>query len=403
MSNTRTRTEHDGLPPSPIRNLSRPGLRPVNVSLAVAATACRAYPAPVRRACLWLANLAANSQRIQLCWRRRGLDDPLGTIGRITEEALAELVGLDPMAIRCALNGDRDADLPRFRVAVESFRKKFESALPPLVKTADTKTIASAFSVASEDHSIVDLRGKWRHGKTEEVERQWLLNLDHVVWLDCPSNSDERTFIAELAARLGISRGSKKTGQLRQQIKMPFGFGLIDTLVIDEAHNLWPANLRDAKPVRAEFVRELRDTLGIGSVLVTTEQFALSLEFAKQNNLRWAPGQFAGRRAQFVLRDTHTDAEIRAIARLHAGEIEDEAAGALVLHARAEEGYLGSMVEAVKIARREHREGRLTCEDIARATKQQQTEQRIVDLAKNAAPLRRGRFKTPLALTGRVA
>lgn len=379
---------------APEQNLSALRIRPINVSLLIAAQAARAYPKREREAVLWLTNLAANSQRIQLCWQRRRMPDPLGTVGRITEVALSAKLGLEPIEIYKALTGADDAELPRFTEAVEAFRREFEKSLPPLVGTEDIKTMERAFKVAGLDHSIVEARGKWRAGKTELAERQWLLNLHDTVWVDCPSSSDRRSFVFAIACTLGLRTSSNtKMNQVEPRIKSSLGIGLISRLVIDEAHNLWPQNLRDAKPERIEFLRELRDQLGIGSLLNTTEQFALSMELAAQHNTRWAPGQFIGRRSQYILRDTHTDAEIREIARLHAGSIDADAVAGLVAFAKADEGYLGTMVEAIKLARAEHGDVRLTAPMIAAATKQQMKQERITELAKGAQRLPKGRFK----------
>lgn len=380
---------------APERNLSSARLRPINISLAVAAQAARAYPKEAREACLWLANLAANSQRIQLCWQRRLLPDPIGTIGRITEADLCEKLGLHPIDVYRALTGHEDADLDKFCLAVKRLRAEFEKALPPLVKTADSRAIAEAFATAGDEHRITVVQGKWRHGKTEEAERQWLLNLHRAVWLDCPEDNFDRTFLNALANVLGIGAGnSKRVPVLRYQIKSALGVGLIDTVIVDEAHNLWPENLHSVKPKRVEFIRHLRDSLGVGSVLLTTEQFALSMEISKTHNARYAPGQLAGRRYQFELRDAHTDKEIRAIAALHCGNVTDDALDGLVTFAKAEEGYLGQMIEAIAAARRlsGNHNSPVTATHVAVATKQQQTAARIKQLALSAKPARRGRM-----------
>jgi len=391
MSSTRTaKTSDPGHAPE--RNLSSPAHRPVNISLAIAAQACRIYDPRTRAACLWLANLAANSQRIQLCWQERLLPDPLGTVGRITEADLARKLDLDPHEIYAALTGHEDADLPRFVAAVEKFRKYFESQLPQLVKTADSATIAAAFRTAADEHRIVTVSGKWRHGKTDECQRLWLLNLHRAVWVHCPSDNTERSFICANAAALGISANiAKKTVLLREQIKRALGIGLIDIIILDEAHNLWPSDLADSKPVRAEYVRELRDSLGVGTLCITTEQFALSLALAVKHNARYAPGQFSGRRAQFPLSDIHTDAEIRSIAKLHgAGRLPDAALPILVEFAKAEEGYLGSMVTAIRQALSLAENGVVSMDHVAIALKQQRTDERIADLARAVRPTRRG-------------
>src|SRR5260370_12690772 len=145
-----TRYSHNPDPAhAPERNLSSMRLRPINISLAVAAQAARTYPKEARQACLWLSNLAANSQRIQLCWQRRLLPDPLGTIGRITEAELCEKAGLQRHDVYWALTGGvsgaDDPILQKFVSAVKKLRAEFEEKLPPLVKTADSRVIADAF------------------------------------------------------------------------------------------------------------------------------------------------------------------------------------------------------------------------------------------------------------------
>ena len=404
MPNTRYATTDDP-GHAPGRNLSSREHRPITISLAVTAQACRIYDAATRAACLWLANLSANSQRIQLCWQDRLLSDPLGTVGRITEVDLAAKLGLTPFEIYAALSGHPEADLAKFREAVERFRAEIEGKLPPLVKTQDSDVIAAAFVTAAEEHKIVTLSGKWRHGKTEECQRLWLRNLHRTVWVHCPADNTERSFLNAFAAALGVSANiCKKPAHLRDQIKRAFGIGLIDCVILDEAHNLWPADLADTKPVRAEYVRELRDSLGLGFVLITTEQFALNLALAIKHNTRWAPGQFSGRRAQYKLSDIHSDTEIRAIARLHGGgRLPAEAIPVLVEFAKAEEGYLGAMVTAIRSALSiSHASGSsmATMEDVARALKQQRTDERIMDIARATKPARRRKLT---ALTDRRA
>jgi DNA transposition AAA+ family ATPase len=212
---------------------------------------------------------------------------------------------------------------------------------------------------------------------------------------DCPEDNFDRTFLNALANTLVIGAGkSKRVPVLRYQIQAALGIGLVDTIIIDEAHNLWPEDLQSVKPKRIEFIRHLRDSLGVGAVLLTTDQFALAMELSKQHNARYAPGQLAGRRYQFELRDAHTDREIRAIAALHCGNATDEALDGFVTFAKAE-GYLGQMVEVIAAAR--HLAGNqnspITATHVAVATRKQQTSARIKALAVNVKPARRGRFK----------
>jgi DNA transposition AAA+ family ATPase len=395
MSTTR-HSNTDDPAHAPERNLSSARLRPITISLAVAAQAVRTYPKEAREACLWLANLAANSQRIQLCWQHRLLPDPLGTIGRIAEVELCAKLGLDRREVYAALTGHEDADLDKFCLAVKRLRADFEAALPPLVKTADSRLIAEAFQTAIDDHEIALVQGKTRHGKTEEAQRLWLQNLHDTVWLHCPVG-DERAFLTEFARALGVGAGfSKKVGQIRQQIKTALGIGLVSRVVIDEAHKLWPKDVENAQPLRIEFVRELSDQLGVSFVLLSTDQFAAAMELAKEKNARYSPGQIAGRRYQFQLRDVHTDKEIRLIAALHAGSATDDALEALGTFARSEEGYLGIMVKAVRNARRlAGASATITAAHVASAIKQQQVSDRVKQLvtAMKASKPKKGQLK----------
>jgi len=94
----------------------------------------------------------------------------------------------------------------------------------------------------------------------------------------------------------------------------------------------------------------------------------------------------------------HTDGEIRAIAALHCGNAAAEALDGLLAFAKAEEGYLGQMVEAIANARRlaGNHNAPITATHVAFAKRQQQTSARVTALAVNIKSTRRGRFK-PLA------
>jgi hypothetical protein len=117
------------------------------------------------------------------------------------------------------------------------------------------------------------------------------------------------------------------------------------------------------------------------------------MEYAKRSNSRWAPGQASGRIRKFCTRDKHTRPEIRQIAKLHLGNIEPDALEALAAFAEAEEGYLGTMIEAGKRARRKAIAARgdgatITAAEVAAATKLQQQDERVVQLASAAKPTR---------------
>jgi hypothetical protein len=83
------------------------------------------------------------------------------------------------------------------------------------------------------------------------------------------------------------------------------------------------------------------------------------------------------------------------MAALHCGNATDEALDGLVTFAKAEEGYLGQMVEAIAAARylAGNHDAPITPTHVAVATRKQQTSARVKALALNVKPVRRGRFK----------
>jgi hypothetical protein len=141
---------------------------------------------------LWLANLAANSQRIQLCWQRRLLPDPLGTVGRITEADLCAKLGLDRLDIYDALTGGPMPISGKFRAAVEKFRAEFESQLPRMVKTHDTAIIAAAFAAAGDEHDIAEVRRQMAPWQDRGSRAHWLKNLHRAVWIHTPADNSRR-------------------------------------------------------------------------------------------------------------------------------------------------------------------------------------------------------------------
>lgn len=391
MSNTRH--AKPGAEFAPERYMSSAEHAGLNISLAIVTKQVRCYPTEARRAALWLANFAANSQRLQLVWQRRHLPDPIGTIGQITALQLEERLGIDQREIREVLTGGPDRNLPQFTAAVQAYRAKIEGALPRWVKTEDMRITEEAFAIATEDHEITGLIGKTRGGKTGESERLWVCHLDHILYVDTPESNDERSFMVAIAQAGGIGVGSNvKNCQLRQKIRQMLGIGLIDTLAFDEGHYLWPTDLADTKPQRLEFIRNCRDTLGVGSVIIATEQFSESAAVAEQENTRWAPGQFLGRWQPFRLRERKTKRELELIVSVHAGAIEPEAVAGLIDFAEKSEGYLGAMTNVIRLARRAAgQDGMITPALVAAKIQQHQTETKIVQIADGPKPKRRVR------------
>jgi hypothetical protein len=327
---------------APERSASSQKIAGINVPLNIVARVARARAPEHTRSMIWATNYA----KINGC----------------SADALARAMDMDRADIRAALS-DPDYDAAPFHKAVCKLRKEFESGLRPLAGTRGRAVVLGAFDYAEAEKIPVEIVGKWRSGKTWPAWEQFLHRMDRSVWLRCPSDDAERTFIFDLARAMSIGVGNgAKPGQLRPRISSCFGKGLIELLVIDEAHYLWPSSLRGrsgrmAKPKRLEFVRELYDLAipaEIGVVLLQTPQVSDLMAEAIAAQECWAPGQWDGRADAVHLPEAMTDAELASIARWHEPALPDEALPVLIALAKASEGYVGKMVVAIKRARQLH-------------------------------------------------
>lgn len=353
----------------PERFLCKSKLRGISIGLNVVCRVARIRSNPEARAMIWTVNYA----------RYRG----------ITADALADEFDLDKAYIRSCLT-DPDADLARFVAHVAIVRDRFESALVEPVATKPVVVVRAAFDCALNEHALVESIGNTRMGKTKAGALPlYLRNLDRCVWLDCPSDDNKRTFLWELGAALGVGGGiNKEVGLVRSQVAAVFATGMIDLLIVDEGHYLWP-NCIKAKPERLEFLRcEVHRDGKVGVLVIATPQFAESMQLALAENERWAPGQWDGRVIRYHLPETMTDADLEAVARHHAPDFSAAMIAGLVAQAKACSGFAGLMVNTIIRARLDAKiagESTITMERLMEAQKQMARGTRIEALAKTHA------------------
>ena len=272
----------------------------------------------------------------------------------LTADALSTELDLSKPEIRAALT-DPDADIARFVRQVEGIRKTFEAALPDLADIEPLQILREGMALALKRKVPVEVVGPTRMGKTIPAF-DWFMRhgMDRGVFFTCPPDESERNFIWELARALGIGAGTgKKTCQIVPQIRGCFGKGMLELIVVDEGHFLWPADQK-AKPKRLEHLRSIYDMQipsQVGIVILATPQFTISMNSALQNNARWAPGQWDGRVIRYHFPDTMTDADLEAVARHHAPEFNAGMIAALVLQAKGSHGFCGIMVNTIILAR----------------------------------------------------
>lgn len=368
MSSTRYAPPTSDPDAAPERFLASSKLRGIQIGLNVITRVARVRSERERSAMIWLHNYA----RLQ----------------NLTADALSDELDLSKPDIRAALT-DPDADLQRFVRQVEKLRAEFESTLDAPVRTKPYTILEEGLALAKKRKVPVEIVGHTRMGKTLPAFNWYQRNaMDRGIFVKCPEDESDRTFLAAIADKLGISAiANKKIVQIRPQIVSCFGKGLLDFIVVDEAHFLWP-NDRKAKPKRLEFLRGLFDMhvpSQVGVVILATPQFTASMNEAMTDNRRWAPGQWDGRVIRYHFPDTMSDADLRAVAEHHAPDFSGDMIEKLVMHARATHGFCGAMVNAIMLAREkaELRGSKRVTADILREAQQQMVAgTRIAELAK---------------------
>lgn len=337
MSSTRYATSAAASEAAPERFLASGKLRGIQIGLNVITRVGRVRTPRERSAMIWLHNYA----RLQ----------------NLTADALSEELDLSKVEIRAALT-DPEADLARFVRQVEPLRARFEASLPALAEIEPTRVVREGLAMALKRRKIVEIIGATREGKTVPA-LDWFRRhaMDRGIYFDCPVEETDRDYYFAFLAALGISTAtSKKNSQATPQIRSCFGRGMIELIVVDEAHRLWPTDIK-SKPKRIEFLRSLHDMHNpaqIGVAVITTPQHTISMNIAldpKRGNERWAPGQWEGRAIPYHLPEIVSDADLRAVARHHAPDFAEGMIDALVMHAKATAGFCGAMVNAIELAR----------------------------------------------------
>jgi len=347
MSNTRYNPNGDFKPEA---LLASSRLRGIAVGMNIVCKVASVLPEEERRAMIWLANYA--------------------TLIGITADALSERLDLDKAEIRAALT-DPEADRTRFVRQVVGLRESFEARLDlqhraegnpfrpgttffaAYGKLADTKVsrkVRNSVRFADRSAQIIEIIGKTRMGKSVSAAHQFFRMLDRAIWVHTPKQGTERDFVSEIARSCGISVGTaEKVFRIAPRIEACLGPNLIRVIFFDEAHRLWPTDLRQA-PSRIEWIRDRWETKGVSSVVLATPQYVEAFCGAFENNPRWAPGQWDGRVQRAHMDDTMSEADLDAVARHHLPGASEAIIVALVSQAKASEGFCGAMVKAIERA-----------------------------------------------------
>jgi hypothetical protein len=229
-----------------------------------------------------------------------------------------------------------------------------KKTLSDMVITEVGSKVLEALNYSEDQKCLALVEGFARTGKTF-IAKAWCAarpGRRRIVSLS--EASSEKEFFREIAKAVGAAASyGFKGNELRERVNDILRPGYL-TLVIDEAHFLWPQrNLREATPRRIEWVRASLANYGTPVVMIATHQFTKSQQQIEKNT-NWSSEQLIGRIAFCAkLPDRLPKEDIAAVARFHLPEAEDRSIAFLVDYVIASKKNLASIDHGVKAARHE--------------------------------------------------
>ncbi len=156
---------------------------------------------------------------------------------------------LDPAM---AVSDGRPWYFPTLISTLREFQAGWIAMRQPEVVTSIGEKICEALEYAVARRKLVIIDGMARTGKTHAAKAWCGLNPGIVRYVQCPASNDDISFFRAIALSLGVSVNlNAKAQDLKMRIEDTLREGSL-TLVIDEAHYLWPQQryYRNSTPTR---------------------------------------------------------------------------------------------------------------------------------------------------------
>jgi DNA transposition AAA+ family ATPase len=267
---------------------------------------------------------------------------------------------LDPAFQIERLKLDSFHDLPGALLAyLDRWEKR---ALGPLVVTEVGGKVLESLAYAEDQKCLALVEGFARTGKTFVAKAWCEARPGKRRFVSLSEATSDKEFYREIAKAIGAASSyGLKGNELRERVNDILRPGFL-TLVIDEAHFLWPQrNLREASPRRIEWVRASLANYSVPVVMIATHQFTKAQQQIEKHT-NWSSAQLIGRIAFCAKLPDHLGkVDIAAVARFHLPEAEDQTINFLVDYVIASKKHLASIDHGIRAARHEARKaGRAT-------------------------------------------
>jgi DNA transposition AAA+ family ATPase len=271
----------------------------------------------------------------------------------LTWDEAADAIGYDRSYVFKILKGYGDAQnwRPNWKRIIEAIRKyrwqqKKTQQHIEFGENSITQRICDSFRYATANHCITVVETESRMGKTYTAvhwSQQDQNNHGKTIFVTAPVVGGVAALIRLVGKRCGINAGGS-TNNIAASVYSAFNRSR--HLIVDEAHRLFPNDLRVVNPQKIEFLRDLHDQTGCAITLLVTARFRYAI---KKGSYQYE--QLVGRSKFTQIKPVITKEDIEPIVRQFVKLRSKELMEKLTRIAN-EAGRLGVLTEVLRAARR---------------------------------------------------
>jgi AAA domain len=258
--------------------------------------------------------------------------------------------------------------------ALDDYRTKWIAGRPVYAETSVSRKVAVALDYTQSARVLTLIDGPARIGKSFAARSFCEESAGLARYVQVPCSNDDASFFRAIGQALGVSSSLQlKAAEMRARAEEVLQGGDL-TLVLDEAHYLWPQQWqRYASPSRVNWIMTALVNCSVPVALITTPQF-----YAAQQRVErltgWTSEQFIGRIGHVERLPAKLEkSDLLAVSRALLPEADTATLKALSAYAVLSKKHLASIEGIVKRSRwLAEQDGRktVTSKDVCRAMKE---------------------------------
>jgi hypothetical protein len=204
-----------------------------------------------------------------------------------------------------------------------SRQAEIDDARTGIIETDVSARVFEALDFTKESRSFVLIEGREGLGKSESARNWCRRHPGESVYVTLQSGTDEMTLFRCIAQAVGTACSiARKAGEIKANVEKALQPGHL-TLVLDEAHFLWPQSARAQRsaPKRVDWLRTALIDHGVPVAIISTPQF-FATQCDRFHRGGWNASQISRRLAHTErLPEKLSSADLQAVIKLHFPQI----------------------------------------------------------------------------------